>query len=207
MAVLPPTTAPRQRGRPFDRELDTSILEATVAEISERCIARSSLDAIAMRAGVSKATIYKRWPSKDQLCIKAIASLHTEVTPPDTGDPRRDLETFIAGAIRLGRRAASNRMLPRLIGEIVDRSDLAAAFRAAVVQPRRRACGILLERAIASDALRSDLDRELAIDLLIGPIMFRRLVSGAPLPASLPHDLVEVLWKAYGPDPCDKPPP
>jgi hypothetical protein len=65
------------------------------------------------------------------------------------------------------------------------------------VQPRRRACGILLERAIASGTLRSDLDRELAIDLLIGPIMFRRLVSGAPLPASLPHDLVEVLWRAY----------
>ncbi len=199
MKVLPPTTAPRQRGRPFDRELDTIILEATVAEISAHGIAGSSVDAIALRAGVSKATIYKRWPSKDELCVEAIASLHTEITPPDTGDPRRDLETFMAGAIRLGRRAASNRILPRLVGEIVDRSDLAEAFRTAVVRPRRRACAILLERAIASGALRADLDRELAIDLLIGPIMFRRLVSGAPLSASLPHDLVEVLWKAYRP--------
>ncbi len=199
MSVSPPPTAPRPRGRPFDRELDTSILEATVAEISERGIAASSLDAIAMRAGVSKATIYKRWPSKDQLCIEAVASLHANIIPPDTGDPRRDLETFIAGALRLGRRASSNRMLPRLIGEIVDRPDLADAFRTAVVQPRRRACGILLERAIASGALLADLDRELAIDLLIGPIMFRRLVSGAPLSASLPHDLVDVLWKAHGP--------
>ena len=188
---------PPPRGRPFDRDLDGYVLEATIAEISARGIAGASLDAIAARAGVSKASIYKRWPSKDALCVGAIASLHTEIAVPNTGDPRRDLETFIAGALRLGRRTASNRILPRLIGEMVDRSDLAAAFRAAVFEPRRRACLILLERAIASGALRADLDRELAIDLLIGPIMFRRLISGAPLPASLPHDLVTILFRAY----------
>lgn len=199
MNVLPSAAAPRQRGRPVDRGLDKSILEATVVEISARGIAGSSLDAIAARARVSKASIYKRWPSKERLCVEAIASLHAEIALPDTGDSLRDIETFIAGALRLGRRSESNRILPRLIGEMVDRKDLTNAFRAAVVEPRRRVCMILIERAIAAGALRADLDRELAIDLLIGPIMFRRLISGAPLSASLPHDLVAALWKAYQP--------
>ena len=187
------------RGRPFDRRLDRQILSATVAEVSLHGIAGASLDEIAARAGVSKATIYKRWPSKDALCVAAVASLHDEVAPPDTGDPRRDLEAIVAGALRLGRRATSNRILPKVVGEMSDRSDLATAFRAAVVQPRRRACATVLERAIRGGALRPDLDRELALDLLIGPIMFRRLISGAPLPASLAYDLVTVLWKAYEP--------
>lgn len=187
----------QSRGRPLDRQLDGRILQATIAEMAVHGIVRSSLDAIAARAGVSKATIYKRWTSKDRLCIDAVASLHIEFGPPDTGDPRRDMETLMAGALRLGRQSASNRILPRLVGEMVDRTELAAAFRAAVLEPRRRACEIILGRAIDGGALRADADRDLAIDLLIGPIMFRRMISGAPLPDSLSRDLVEVVWKAY----------
>jgi AcrR family transcriptional regulator len=194
-----PLHEPAARGRPLDRQLDGRILKAAIAEMSARGIAQASLDAIAARAGVSKATIYKRWPSKDRLCVDAVSSLHTEIGPPDTGDPRRDLETLMAVAVRLGRQPSSNRVLPRLVGEMVDRDELAAAFRAAVLEPRRRACEILLGRAVECGALRADFDRDLAIDLLIGPIMFRRLISGAPLPDSLSHDLVEVVWKAYAP--------
>ena len=80
---------------------------------------------------------------------------------------------------------------------MVDRAGLAAAFREAVVSPRRRACAVLLERAFVDGELHADMDRELTIDMPIGPIMFRRLVSGAPLSSTLARDVVDLVWKAF----------
>ena len=185
------------RGRPRDPEIERRVLEKTLDLIAERGVAAVSIDAIASAAGISKPTLYARWPSKDVLFIEAIRSLQPDLPPPRLDDPRAEIEALLRDALR-PRGAPAQRILPRLIGEASDDPELARVWRDAIVEPRRVRLAEALRRAIALRQLRVDLDVELGVDLLLGPIFYRRLVTGGSAAEALAETLAEGFFEAHG---------
>src|SRR5215208_2339383 len=109
-----PTEAPR-RGRPRRADADQAILTATVELLGEVGVAGFSMDLLAQRAGVGKATIYRRWPSKEALMLEAMRTVVTPVSAPDTGAVRSDLRAYVGELVeRYGGGKASD-VLPHLL--------------------------------------------------------------------------------------------
>lgn len=185
------------RGRPRDPEIERRVLEKTLELIAERGVAAVSIDAIASAAGISKPTLYARWPSKDALFIEAIRSLQPDLPPPRVDDPRAEAEALLRHALR-PRGSPAQRILPRLVGEASDDPELARVWRDAIVEPRRARLAEALRRAIALRQLRADLDVELGVDLLLGPIFYRRLVTGGPAAEQFAETLAEGFFAAHG---------
>ncbi len=197
-----------RRGRPPSEEAHRAVLAATVVLVAERGIAGTSVDAIAAATGVSKRTIYKHWASKEALCLEAIRGLHPAANAPipDSSDPRADATETLRRIARAGEAGAGERggrgesLLARLVGEAIDYPAIARMWRDALIAPRRARLAEVLRRAITQGQLRPDTDVGLAVDLLIGPIFYRRLVSGGPTPPdTLPAQLVDAVWAAFAP--------
>jgi AcrR family transcriptional regulator len=190
--------ARRPRGRPRNAKLAGRIVAATLRLISERGLSGTAMDEVAARSGVSKATIYQRWPSKDALCIDAIRHLQLKLPELKSADPRNDCITLLRDAIDMDNNHATERILARTIAELPDHPDLAPILRARIVEPRRELCTQILERAIQKRQLSPRTDLSLAVDLLTSPIFFRRLIStNGALKTVLPAKLVDAVWRAF----------
>src|SRR3954452_16583346 len=136
------------------------------------------MEAVRQRAGVGKATIYRRWPSKAELVRDAIVTMHEDFSEIDTGSLRGDYAAIAAQVRSSAQRAGAATFMPRLLGEAVNDPELHAIFYENLVQPRREALGTLLRRAIERGELRGDVDLELMIDLFAGPAVYRMLITG-----------------------------
>lgn len=192
-----PGTTRRPRGRPRDRAIDKRIVEATLGVVAERGIAGAAIDEIALRSGVSKATIYGRWPSKEVLCIEAMRHTQPLLTTAYSSDPRTDCIAFLAG-LSTEANGVDRRLLPRLIAEISASPDLARIFHDKIAAPPREACAAILTRAIAAQQLAADTDISLAVDLLVGPIFYLRLIEGVfPIEPGMPRKIVDAVWTAF----------
>ena len=186
------------RGRPRDTRLDQRIVAATLSLISERGLSGMAMDEVAARSGVSKATIYQRWPSKEALVIHALRQLQLELPKLKAADPRTNCITLLRDAIDMDDRHAAERILARTIAELPDHPDLAPILRSRIIDPRRELCTQQLERAIAKRQLSKRTDIPLAVDLLTSPIFFRRLINAnGDLKRALPAKLVDAVWKAF----------
>ena len=184
-----PTRAP---GRPRDPSVDRAILEATLALLAEHGYARLTLTDVAKRAGVSTATLYRRWPSKAPIVLDALRTLILTEQLPDTGNTRDDLVCFLAERLRTMSSPLLTQVIPALAAEGQRNRDFAELFRS-LQRPVRQLAFTLFERGIARGDLPPTLDRELALDLLLGPITFRQLVSGVPLDPALAPAIVDVV--------------
>jgi AcrR family transcriptional regulator len=151
-----------------------AIRRATLKELARVGYARMSMEAIARRAGVGKAAIYRRWPTKAALVVTVISTVAAEdVEVPDTGTLRGDVRALLAMNAKLLRRPMTQRILADLMAATRREPQLEAALRSQV-QDRRRAKGRdLLRRAIDRGELRADLDVDLALDLLAAPLYWR----------------------------------
>ncbi len=136
-----------------------------------------SIEGIAARAGVSKATIYRRWDSKDDLLVDAIATLVHEVDVPDSGDIRGDLITAISGMHRFVSDTRAGEVFPWLVGEIASGSEIGLRYAGSVIGPRRVMMAQLITHAIERGDLSSDLDVDMAVDMLTGPVIIRRMMG------------------------------
>jgi AcrR family transcriptional regulator len=184
--------APR-RGRPRSKEFDESILAATLELAGEVGIKGMSMDELAQRAGVSKATIYRRWPSKEILVLQALQSAMRPLDDVDTGAMVDDLRLCLGQMIaRMSKKDRMNDVLPHLI----EMATHDATLRTAVddyVQNRRVPVRQVIERAIARGELAADTDIDTLVDALIGPIVYRRLLSGGVLDADFLDRLIELV--------------
>jgi AcrR family transcriptional regulator len=135
------------------------------------------MEAIAARAAVGKATIYRRWKSKEALFAEAIASIALNPEVPDTGSVRGDFEAASRAAV--GRMAPEAfRVLPRLLADAADDPDLLEALHQSLVRPRRAAIAAIVRRGVERGELRADLDVDLVSEMLLGPMIARVLMSG-----------------------------
>jgi AcrR family transcriptional regulator len=173
----------RRPGRPRSPEAHAAILRATLELAVEGGLRGLSMEAIAARAGVGKATIYRRWKSKEALFAEAIASIALTPEVPDTGSARGDFEAAAGAAV--GRMAPEAfRVLPRLMADAAGDPELLEALQQALVRPRRAAIAAILRRGVERGELRTDIDIELVSEMLIGPMIARVLMSGGD-PAAL----------------------
>ena len=196
-----PTGAPeaaRKPGRPRDARADRAILEATLDLVGETGLAGLTVDAVAGRAGVSKATIYRRWSSKEALVLAAWHECVAVLQPPDTGTLRGDLEQ-LCGAIRDGiSTGAMQHVFPQMLAAARVNPELGEDFDR-YLHARRRPLREVLRRARERGELDADVDLDLVHDLLIGPIMYRALVRGAKPDARMVDSLIGLVLRATTP--------
>jgi AcrR family transcriptional regulator len=194
--------AQRRPGRPRSAESHQAIIRAVLELLVEDGFRSLTMEQVRARAGVGKATIYRRWSSKEELVRDAIVYLGQEFEIPDTGSFRGDYTAIATMILASAKRVGAATLMPRLLGEAVNDPDLHAIFYAHLVAPRRAALRLPLERAVERGELRDDVDLELAIDLLAGPIIYRLLISGGDLEQLFSiDDLLDAVLQGLTPRP------
>jgi AcrR family transcriptional regulator len=148
---------------------------------------------------VGKATIYRRYRSKDELITAAVAELVSEIAVPDTGRTRADLLALMRGAVAVYRRSVEAAVMPSLVEAMSRDAELARLVRQGFLAKRRMALRAVLERGIERGDLRADLDIELALDVLGGPLFYRLLITGGPIDEQLADGVVELILRGFAP--------
>ncbi|WP_423753786.1 TetR/AcrR family transcriptional regulator [Bacillus cereus] len=178
-----------KRGRPRNIETQKAILSASYELLLESGFKAVTVDKIAERAKVSKATIYKWWPNKAAVVMDGFLSAAARLPVPDTGSALNDILTH-ATSLANFLISREGTIINELVGEGQFDSKLAEEYRARYFQPRRLQAKQLLEKGMKRGELKENLDVELSIDLIYGPIFYRLLVTGEKLDDSYVHDLV-----------------
>jgi AcrR family transcriptional regulator len=183
------------RGRPRSEPARRAILAAATELMLARGLGAVSMDAIAEKAGVSKATIYRWWPTKETLALEALFDEWSVqlAAPPDTGSLREDLLALLLPWVE----RAGDRPYGRIVGALITEARTDPAFgelyRTQFIAPRRQLAGEALKRALARGEVAPGTDVEAAIDMLYGPIYHRLLHGHAPLTAEFVRTVVSVV--------------
>lgn len=182
----------RGPGRPRDPDLDGTILLATIELLCKEGFAGTSVEAVAERAGVSKATIYRRWATREDLLIAAGGEMGSCPTDPDSGNLRDDLLVLIGALVTMATETPVGDLLPAVIDEAVRNPALRIRLDAHI-DARRAPLRAVLARAEHRGELRPGIDRELLADLLVGPVFTRLLVTGGPLGEGVATTIVDTV--------------
>ncbi len=189
---------PRGPGRPRSATAHDAILTAAIALVREVGYDNVTMDAIALRAGVGKATVYRRWTGKETLVAEGIERIIAALPTPDTGTIEGDLRGVMRSELALYADPATRGLLHGLVAAI-GRSDLIArAVREGFVATRRASIRRVLERGIARGELRADADVELAMDVLAGPLFLREMFTGGPVNERVGRTLIAVALHGLG---------
>ena len=182
-------------GRPRSEEARLATLHAAGELLLEKGLADASMDAIAERAGVSKATIYRWWPSKEMLALDALFTDWSGPLEavPDTGSLRGDLLANLGRWARLNRRHPYARVIAALVAEAHSNPVFMEHYRREFVEVRRGATRVLLRRAIERGELSPEADVELALDCLYGPLYHRLLNRHRPLSEAFVRGVIDVV--------------
>ena len=217
-AVPPPPGAPdrgvpgpvRRRGRPVSVTSRHAVLTTAVDLLDERGFTAFTVDEVARRSRVSKATIYKHWTGGFDVAVDAYGRTVTDAVPViATGDVVGDLTDQIR---RLAEFYASprGRVVAQLLAAGTGQDNGGALLHDKFFAARRADTAALIEQGITDGQLRGDLDPELVIDLLFGPIVFRLLNGLGPLDRTGAAALATLALRALVPDPTARrvrPPP
>ena len=188
------TGTARRPGRPRSERAEQAILQATIEAIGERGIDGVHCEDVAARAGVGKATLYRRWPGKEDLLIAAFAAMRRPLPEPRGESAREDLIALLAvvAADADDPRSAQQYALLHGAGERYPR--LVARYKERVVEPRRELVRAVLRRGIETGELRADIDVEVAMLLLTGAVMVRGKHDSSPAaPGFVEHAVDELL--------------
>ena len=172
------------------------ILKVTIDLIAEHGVAGLTVDTVATKAGVSKATIYRRWDSRDALIREAVAGLHRPVDTPDTGSLRDDLTVLLRDLVEFLNRPDGGRVDSSFL-EASARDPELAALRRRIAREVRSLYERVIRRAIARGELPKGVDVRLFIDILISPFLYRRMVDHSRArPSDIPR-VIDVALVAF----------
>jgi AcrR family transcriptional regulator len=198
------TEEARGRGRPRSEKAQKAILAAAIELLLDQGLHAMSMDAVAEGAGVSKATIYRWWPSKELLALDALAT-EWQVRAPeatrDTGSLRGDLLARLRPWLRQLRDKPYGRVVAGLVATAQADPEFAELYLERFVRPRRDAMRPILLRAIERGEIRKDIDLEVALDLIYGPIYHRMLHGHAPLDERFARSVVDTILAGIAPGP------
>jgi AcrR family transcriptional regulator len=188
-------TAAGRRGRPRSEKARLAILEAAADLLLARGLSAVSMDAVAEQAGVSKATIYRWWHTKEALAADALYNEWAAASPParDTGSLRGDLLSLLRPWVRLAVSRPYGRVIAALLIEAHTDPAFAAEYRARFVEPRRAEGAAVFRRAIERGEIPADTKIEVALDLIYGPIYHRLMHGHAPLNDRFVQDVVDTV--------------
>ncbi|OBJ34543.1 TetR/AcrR family transcriptional regulator [Mycolicibacter heraklionensis] len=187
-------TFARPTGARSDR-IHQAILDATAQLLDEGGYAATTVDAIAARSGASKATIYKHWPSRTAVAAEAFGAMMAQDLPlPDTGSAVGDLTEQV---VRVSAFYASARgdVFAQLLAACVEDPAGAAYFREYFLDGRRAAISELWQRGVTRGDVDADIAIDDVIDLLFGPLIFRRMTGHYPLTEDHARRLAEVALR------------
>ncbi|HXL89024.1 MAG TPA: TetR/AcrR family transcriptional regulator [Streptosporangiaceae bacterium] len=182
------------RGRPRNPSADQAILAAAGSLLAERGLDGMSIEEVAARAGVGKATIYRRWSSKGLLALDAFVLMFREQQPPpDTGSLRGDLMAALRAWVRAVTSTPAGRLLPSLIAAAQHDPELHAAWRDRVLEPLRAQHRIMLQHAMDRGEVPAALDAEVVLDMFFGAAEHRLLLGHLPMTESFITSVVDVI--------------
>lgn len=166
----------RAPGRPRSEQARLAILRSTLKLLGENGFSDFSIEAVAAHAGVGKTTVYRWWPNKAALIADAFASSTSRTLHfSDTGSVYTDLSQQMRQVVKIFR-SRRGRIVSAMVGGGQSDRDLIAAFRQRFLWPRRREAYAILKKAIQRGELRKDVDMDLLLDSLYGPIYMRFLI-------------------------------
>ena len=195
--------AHRPPGRPRSAEADRAILQAAVDLLADEGYGGVTMEGVAARAGVGKATVYRRWPCKSALIVDAVTTCRESgVLPPDTGSARDDLLVFVRGFMHHLRTSDAGRVMPALVAELSRSPELAQAFREGFIQPRRARVLEAVRRGVERGEVRAGVDPELVADGVVALLLHRFLVTGMEIDDDLPERVVDTLWRGITSPSC-----
>ncbi|MNO78503.1 Fatty acid metabolism regulator protein [compost metagenome] len=181
-----------KRGRPRNLETQNAILAASYDLLLEQGFGSVTVEKIAERAGVSKATIYKWWPNKAAVVMDGFLSASTAKIPvPDTGSVSQDLIIHVTRLVQF-MTSREGSVIKELVGEGQVNVGLAETYRSRYFQPRRIEASQIIERGIRRGELKDQLDLELCLDQIYGPIFYRLLILSDGLDESYVENLVKL---------------
>ena len=184
----------QSRGRPRSEESEAAILAATLQLLTEKPLREISMEEIARKAGVGKATIYKWWPSKAYVALDAFLRKANRMMPtPDTGSVRRDILEQVR-SLMVFYRSSAGRILGQFVAEAQNDKEFAELYRERFLKPRREGTRIIFDRGVKRGEIDQNLDLELVLDLIYAPAVYRLMVGHAPLEEKLADEMVSILF-------------
>jgi AcrR family transcriptional regulator len=183
----------RPRGRPRNPDADQLIVAATLRLLAEHGYDRCSIEAVADEAGVTRATVYRRYPTKADLVTASVCAMQQLPDPAQMPDTRECL-TWLMGQFSEGiGRADGVSIVSALYVQRREHPDMLDRFRAEVILPGREKFLTTLRVGIERGQVRDDIDIELVVDQLIGAYLTRTF-SGAPFDDGWAASLIDQVW-------------
>ena len=185
------------RGRPRSDRINRAILDAARQLLIRDGYTRLRLEHVAAAAGVGKATIYRRWPSKEDLAqalVQDLAGPHLAIE--DVGDTRAEMLAAVMNPLKAITETNFGPVIRALMSQIAGNPKLGDPFRETVVRMRRDEVAKMIARGVERGDLCPDADVDVATELLVGPVYFR-LVFGGELDEEFANRIVDQLWKGF----------
>ena len=190
---------PRRPGRPRSEEADRAIIDAALCVFAESGVEGLCIEKVAAKAGVGKATIYRRWPGKEDLLLDALAALKTPLPEPRGDSVREDLLALIQAMSSDYADPRRAREFALLLGEGAKFPRLMAKYTETVMEPRREVIRSVLRRGAGSGELRPDVDVEVALFMLTGAVIARGKHQSEAIPADYAQRVVDELLAGLAP--------
>jgi AcrR family transcriptional regulator len=196
-ATVVPAAPP---GRPRSKDAERAIVDATIDALVEEGYQAMTIEGLAARAGVGKATIYRRWSDKAQLVVDAVrARADFAPLPPRTDDLAADLRAMLELTMRC-MRGADGALIAAFAAERIRHPELSREFERVCLADRRQRWHELVSEAVATGRLPAETDVELVAEL--GPAMVWDLVNLRSTP--VPRDAIERIMTQFFPLTADR---
>jgi AcrR family transcriptional regulator len=192
-------TARPRRGRPRSERADRDILLAATQLLADKGVSGLTIEEVALRAGVAKTTIYRRWSSRGTLALDAfLAEIDGQRALPDTGAFSGDLRAALGNWVGAVAGTSAGVMLVGLIAEVHKDRGLAMAWQDQVIAPLRAQYSIMLDRAISRGEIPADTDAGVVLDLVFGACYYRLLHGHRPLNEQFVNQVVDIVAVGVG---------
>ena len=188
----------RQRSELARRRL----LDAALEIVATDGVAAVTADAVARRSGVAKTTLYRHFGSTDGLVFAAAADSVTAQVPPDTGTLRGDLETIHRRYLDVASSQQSRELFAWMVAKSIESAENRELFRRVRVQPRGPTT-VALQRAIARGEVDADIDVDMAMHIIQGPLISQRFVDNSDVSESDLERMLDMTVRALGADGID----
>jgi AcrR family transcriptional regulator len=187
----------RPPGRPRSADADHAIVEATLELLTESGVASLAIEQVAARAGVAKATIYRRWPNKEALILDALATVEDQPPALPGTSLRDDLLTLVICLIGRSVHPGRGQLYAWMVAESDRNPEIARKYKSIVVERRRRLLESVLRHWQEKGELRADVDIEVAELLVTAPMLVYRVHwnPGQEPPADLAVRLVDAALR------------
>jgi AcrR family transcriptional regulator len=183
----------RGPGRPRSEKARKAVIRATLKLLERVGFNELSIEAVATRAGVGKATVYRWWANKAELVIAAFASaVEKELRFPSVGPVLESIHEQMKRWVVIFQ-SPLGQIVGTVVGAGQSDPEILAAFRAHWVEPRRSEARHLLRQAMKSREIRSDLDADLMLDLFYGPLYLRLVLKHAPLDENFVNTVFDIV--------------